>query len=248
MTRGKKIVLSVLLIIFVLLALLMILVLTKKVSVNGLFTYRYTLNGVDVSNYQGSVDWDEMASQDIDFAFIKATEGSSHVDKSFQDNWSKIAETDIYAGAYHFFSFESSGKTQAENYINTVGSLEGKMRPAVDVEYYGSKAREDLDYEAIKAELGVLLEELEAEYGVKPVIYCTYKAYDNIICGDFDDYDLWIRNIYITPDVTLSGRWMYWQYTDKAELSGYSGPERYIDMNVFRGSIDEFLIYNNIQN
>ena len=70
MTRGKKIVLSVLLIIFVLLTLLMILVLTKKVSVNGLFTYRYTLNGVDVSNYQGSVDWDEMASQDIDFACV----------------------------------------------------------------------------------------------------------------------------------------------------------------------------------
>lgn len=246
MSQKKKVLLIVVVSLITVIFVFSVLILTKKISVNKLAAANYQIKGIDVSNYQGDIDWEKIESQKIDFAYIKATEGSGHVDKCFNDNWNNIEKTNVYAGAYHFFSFESAGKTQADNYINTVGSLEGKMVPAVDVEYYGNIKKEQLDIESIKTELRILLEELEKEYNKRPVIYCTYKAYDDFIKGSFDDYDLWMRNVYVTPDVTLRGKWSYWQYTDKAILSGYNGAEKYIDMNVFKGDLEQFKNYNGL--
>ncbi|MBP5609087.1 MAG: glycoside hydrolase family 25, partial [Lachnospiraceae bacterium] len=98
---------------------------------------RYPVVGVDVSAYQGDVDWKVLSSQGISFAYIKATEGSSHTDRCFSYNWEKAAECDIRTGAYHFFSFESPGKTQAEHFIETVSPVENMLPPVIDVEYYG---------------------------------------------------------------------------------------------------------------
>ena len=235
MRHKKKIIAVILLPIFFILALLII---DKKVRLNLLFAKKYEIRGVDVSHYQGDIDWEKMVDEKIDFAYIKATEGSSYVDEKFHTNWENIAQTDLYYGAYHFFSFDSAGETQARNYITTVGSLEGKLIPAVDVEYYGDKEsrKNELDRKAITEELGVLLHALEEEYHTKPIIYTTYSAYHDFIEGSFDEYDLWIRNVYYTPDIDMRGRWLYWQYTDRAKYDAYTGEEQYIDMNVFAGS------------
>ena len=99
----------------------------------------YPVRGVDVSSYQGKIDWHELAGQDIDFAFIKATEGSTHLDEQFARNWRNAPKEKIMVGAYHFFSFDSSGDSQAEWFIQNVGSLSGKLAPVVDAEYYGKK-------------------------------------------------------------------------------------------------------------
>ena len=73
-----------------------------------------TVRGVDVSSYQGNIDWPVLASQEVDFAYIKATEGSSSQDPYFSHNWQGASKTNIKVGAYHFFSFESAGSTQAK--------------------------------------------------------------------------------------------------------------------------------------
>lgn len=240
MRHKKKIIVAIILLIFFILILLII---DKKIRFNLLLENKYEIRGVDVSHYQGDIDWEKMADESIDFAYIKATEGSSHVDEKFHANWENIAQTDLFFGAYHFFSFDSAGKTQAQNYISTVGSLDGKLIPAVDVEYYGDKEsrKNELDRTAITKELGVLLRALEEEYHTKPIIYTTYSAYHDFVEGAFDEYDLWIRNVYYTPDIGMKGRWLYWQYTDRAKFDAYTGEEQYIDMNVFAGSRTEFL-------
>lgn len=240
MRHKKKIIASILLLSFFILALLII---DKKIRFNLLFPNKYEIRGVDVSHYQGDIDWGKMADENIDFAYIKATEGSRYVDEKFYANWENIAQTDLCYGAYHFFSFDSAGETQAKNYISTVGSLDGKLIPVVDVEYYGDKEsrKNELDRKAITKELGVLLRALEEEYHTKPIIYTTYSAYYDFIENTFDEYDLWIRNVYYTPDIGMKGRWRYWQYTDRAKFDAYSGEEPYIDMNVFAGSRAEFL-------
>ena len=97
----------------------------------------YEVKGVDVARYQGEVDWGAFSEQGIAFAFIKATEGSSHVDMRFQENWEAVAKTSILAAPYHFLSYDSSGAAQAEHYITTVGKRRGMLPPAVDVEFYG---------------------------------------------------------------------------------------------------------------
>lgn len=244
--HKKKIV--ILICTFLVCLLMLFLILSKKIRLNLLFINinKYEVTGVDVSHYQGDIDWDKMADSGIDFAYIKATEGSSHIDETFYQNWRDAARTDLYIGAYHFFSFESPGEAQAQHYISTVESLDGKLIPAVDVEYYGDtrKRKQELDRAAIIKELDALLHALEKEYHCKPIIYTTYPAYHDFIKGSFDEYDLWIRNVYYTPDIDMKENWLYWQYTDRAELDAYTGTERYIDMNVFAGTRAAFLKYH----
>lgn len=202
---------------------------------------KYPVMGVDVSRYQGTIDWQQFAQQDVQFAFIKATEGSSYQDPFFTYNWSASQENGIIAGAYHFFSYESSGATQAQNFIETVGPLEGCLPPVVDLEFYGSYTDEPLSKKETRAILDDLLNALEDHYGVKPIIYTTTRAYYSyILGGDYGSYPLWMRNTYMKP----MSRWTFWQYSDKGELEGFEGTqsdqlEKYIDLNVYNGTLDE---------
>ncbi len=86
----------------------------------------YPVWGVDVSHYQGEIDWEALRAQGVRFAFIKATEGSSHVDERFAQNADGASAAGVPAGAYHFFSFESPGQTQAENLLS---ALRGRELP-----------------------------------------------------------------------------------------------------------------------
>ena len=203
---------------------------------------RYPVFGVDVSNYQGKVDWHLLEEQGVQFAYIKATEGSGHVDESARRNIENSADTGIKRSCYHFFSFDSSGHTQAQNFISTVGRDEIDLPPVVDIEYYGDKAFDKPSRDETEDVLLPLLDELEQYYGVKPVIYTTlpvYFRYVKPICGS--DYPLWIRCKQTEPDFV---DWTFWQYDDHGELDGYYGDERYIDFNVYCGSSKEFDEYD----
>ena len=200
------------------------------------FAGRFSVQGVDVSHYQGEIDWKQIAAQGIHFAYIKATEGSGYVDERFADNWTGAQAAGLLAGAYHFFSFDSPAQSQAELYIQTVGPLEGMLVPAIDVEYYAGHGKVP-DKEHVNTLLRELLELLEAHYHVKPIIYSTRTFYRNYLKGEFPDYYFWIRNVKLPPSTSIhdKDRWMFWQYTDHATLDGYSGIETYIDRDVFRG-------------
>ena len=199
---------------------------------------KYLIRGVDVSEYQGDIDWSVLANQDIDFAFIKATEGSSYTDEHFSENWENASKTDLRIGAYHFFSLESSGKLQAEHFYNTVQAVENMLPPVVDVEPYATY--KDISEENI-SELTDWLTVTEKNYGIKPIIYTTSKWYNKQIKDSFPDYNIWIRSVYSKPDKDV--KWTFWQYSNRMRLDGYDGEEKYIDMNVFNGSAEEFAGY-----
>ncbi|MDE6620097.1 MAG: hypothetical protein K2K74_06345 [Lachnospiraceae bacterium] len=215
------------------------LVLRKEIKINPILAEGYEVHGVDVSHYQGNIDWDVLSQQNLDFAFIKATEGSTHVDECFQDNWQAAERTHLYLGAYHFFSFDSEGDKQAASYIETVGNLDGKLAPVVDVEYYGNKSSNPPQRAEVIENLGAMLDALEQYYEVKPIIYTTYTVYNDYIKGEFEDYPLWVRSIYCPPSVLFGNKWSFWQYMDTAMLDGYAGAEQYIDVNVFKGTKQE---------
>lgn len=236
MKRKILIILVIILAVFILFA---ILVFGKIININQLVAQEYEVQGIDVSHYQGEIDWGTLAKQDIDFAYIKATEGSSSTDEKFAQNWQNASSQDMYVGAYHFFSFDSGGETQAQNYINTVEDLSGKLIPAVDVEYYGNKQKNPPEKEDLVRELTVMLEALENHYGSKPIIYTTYSVYHKYLKDEFEEYPLWIRNVYFLPNVDMRGKWTIWQYSDTEVLNGYQGEEKYIDRNVFCGTAEK---------
>ena len=213
----------------------------KKIKINHPTETDYPVRGVDVSYYQGDIDWKVLADENIDFAFIKATEGSGHIDTKFEENWEQSGKTDLKRGAYHFFSFESRGEAQAEHFISVVPKEEGMLSPVVDIEFYGNRFYNKPDAEETRAELQSLLDVLEAYYGVKPLIYATESSYSTYIRGAFDEYPLWIRNVYFSPNMGMPGKWTFWQYDSEARLRGYSGEEKYIDLNVFHGKEAEWM-------
>ena len=198
---------------------------------------KYSVLGVDVSNYQGDIDWKILEKQNISFAFIKATEGSGHTDESVRRNIERAAETDIKISAYHFFSFDSAGETQAENFISAVGKDEIELPPVVDIEYYADKRKNKPSKEETEKILTPLLEKLEEYYGVKPIIYTTLPVWLRYIKDSYNDYPLWIRSVNFEPDLL---DWKIWQYCDHGELEGYIGDEKYIDLNVYNGTMEDF--------
>ena len=193
---------------------------------------------VDVSSYQGAVDWPVLADQGVDFAFIKATEGSTLRDGRFADNWAGAQAAGVRAGAYHFLSYDTPGETQADNFIDLVPVTEGALPPVVDIEFYGDYLENPPEKEHVRSILDPLLERLEAHYGVKPILYVTYRSYYLYLAGGgYGEYPIWCSSPTVFP---LVPGWDFWQYSHTARLDGYDGSQDRIDLNIFRGSREQF--------
>ena len=242
--KNKKILITVLIITLILFVIFLLMV-NGYIIPTKIEAEKFEVKGVDVSEYQGEVDWDKIKEQNIDFAFIKATEGSKGKDDSFDKNYEKLKNMDMLLGLYHFFSFESLGEEQADNYIKVVGNIENDenlMLPIIDIEYYSYYKKAKPNKEWVTKELQKMLDKLEKTYRVKPIIYTTMEFYQEYIEGEFLEYDIWIRNILTKPDLE-NREWKFWQYTGRGKLEGYNGEEKYIDLNVFNGSKEDFENY-----
>ena len=242
--KNKKILITIMIIILILFIIFLLMV-NGYIIPTKIEAEKFEVKGVDVSEYQGEVDWDKIKEQNIDFAFIKATEGSKGKDNSFDKNYEKLKNMDMLLGLYHFFSFESLGEEQADNYIKVVGNIENDenlMLPIIDIEYYSYYKKAKPNKEWVTKELQKMLDKLEKTYRVKPIIYTTMEFYQEYIEGEFLEYDIWIRNILTKPK--LENRdWKFWQYTGRGRLEGYNGEEKFIDLNVFNGSKEDFENY-----
>ncbi len=188
----------------------------------------YELQGVDVSHFQGNIDWEVLKDQGISFAYIKATEGSGHVDTRLDANYQGAKEAGIIYGFYHFLSLESAPETQMENFKAAVGSFEMDLVPAIDVEWYGNMRDNPPDKAKVLDTLTKMISLMEEEYGQKPVIYTTQTFFIKYLSGADLGTPMWIRNVYFYPIQDF----VIWQYTDRAVMDGYSGQEKYIDRDV----------------
>ncbi|MDQ0268487.1 lysozyme [Cytobacillus purgationiresistens] len=203
----------------------------------------YPVKGVDVSAYQGVIEWPQLQKQGMQFAIIKATEGSNFVDRFFEQNRRNAGNTALRIGAYHFFSYDSAGKTQAQNFIKTVPVDQHALPPVIDVEFYGDKEKNPPARIGVEKELYAMVGMLEEHYGQRVILYTTQKAYDLYIKDRFDQCDIWIRDVFREPSLPDKRTWTFWQYTDREQLDGYSGDEKFIDINIFYSSEKEFEEY-----
>ncbi len=193
---------------------------------------RYSIRGLDVSRHQDAIDWDVVGAENIDFAFIKATEGSDWVDPRFEENWTRAGEAGIARGAYHYFRFCKSGAEQAAHFLATAPPESGTLPPAVDVEYTGNCGRQRSG-ETIRTELEAFIDIVSNAHGRRPLIYADSDGYRRIVAGHFKDVPLWIPTIGELPDLNDGRDWTFWQHTDRGEVAGIRGP---VDLDVFAGS------------
>jgi len=195
----------------------------------------YPVRGVDVSNHQGEVHWPAVASDKIVFAYLKATEGGDFKDQRFAENWKKAAAAGVLRGAYHFFTFKTPGKTQAENFMATVPRDASALPPAVDLEFSGNtKSRPGVA--EFRRELSDFLSRLRSRYGREPVIYTSAEFYNPYLKG-YPLKRLWIRDTFVAPRLPGASPWLFWQFTDKGRVRGIRGN---VDLDVFSGDLPGF--------
>lgn len=197
---------------------------------------KFPIRGIDVSNHQGVINWKEVKSQHCNFAFIKATEGMDYIDKYFIENWEEAKKAGIRRGAYHFFTFRSSGLDQAENFINTVPNEKGCLPPVIDIEF-GGNSKNIPKKESLIKELNDFIAKIESHYGRRPILYVTYESYNRYIIGEFEGLDIWIRDIVKYPRLKDKRQWLFWQYSNRGRIKGIKG---FVDLNVFNGDMADF--------
>jgi lysozyme len=194
---------------------------------------KYSIHGIDVSSYQGKIDWKMVKSMKEDsvhitFAFIKATEGVSSVDAYFQRNWREAPKAGIVCGAYHYFIPRKSGSWQARFFLQTVKFDDGDLPPVVDVEDLSGQTPEKM-----RKELKDFILHVEKKTGVKPIIYSGLVFYKDYLKGYFEGYPLWIAHYYQQElKAGASTKWHFWQHSDKARINGIS---HVVDFNAFQG-------------
>ena len=201
------------------------------------------MNGIDVSNWQSGID---IKGMNVDFVVVKATEGSSYTSPSFIRQANDTLNSGKKLGVYHYMSYMTPAKQQAEHFVNKVKA-------------YVNKSILVLDFEGTAVNRGVsfaleFLRTVESMTGVKPMIYMSQSVaashdWTSVINGN---YALWVARYPLGNATTgfrsdLSyGNLGYWgspcmfQYTSHGMISGYSG---YLDLNIFYGNESQWDAY-----
>ncbi len=193
----------------------------------------YSVHGIDVSHYQKKIDWDKVASQDIQFAFIKATEGETYKDSFFCENWVKMKAAGIKRGAYHFFRPTLSAEMQAANFIEMAELGDGDFAPVLDLE-----VTDNVSPEVLRAQVDRWLHIVENHFKIKPIIYTYQNFFNDHLAGHYEGYPIWIARYtsWRKPRLYSNQNWHFWQYGNRGRLQGIEGP---VDFNVFQGSVEE---------
>ena len=198
---------------------------------------RYQIHGIDVSKYQDIISWKdvkEMKVKDIQlqFCFIKATEGIKNEDSRFKRNWEKAKLAGMHRGAYHFYIASRDGSAQAKNFIGTVKLEPGDLPPVLDVEQLFNSSPS-----ALKSEIREWLDIVEKFYGVKPIIYTNVDFYRKNLGHEFDGYPLWVAHYYQPGEPRIERDWIFWQHSDQGRVNGIKSK---VDFNVFNGDTTDF--------
>ena len=195
------------------------------------------MHGIDVSKFQGPIDWNAVANSGVKFAYIKATEGGDHMDERFQANWDGAKAAGIQRGAYHFVYWCRQPMEEMAWFEQVAPVDPDALPPVLDVEATPTSktCKRHLSQEDAIEEMRVMLKEMEHHYGKRPVIYTTVDFYAAILSdGAFMDYPIWVRSTKYHPTVKYGSRpWMFWQYQSDAHIAGI-GPK--VDRNAFFGT------------
>ncbi|WP_051630789.1 glycoside hydrolase family 25 protein [Afifella pfennigii] len=202
--------------------------------------HRMPVQGIDVSKYQGDIDWAKVRDDDIRFAYMKVSEGGDHVDERFYENWEKAARAGVPRGAYHFMYWCRTASEQALWYQMAVPRDKSQLPPVLDLEWnhQSRTCPHKISKEEALQKIDVMLAAMEAHSGKRPIIYTDITFHKDILEGRYRNYDFWLRSVAAEPHERYKHRaFLIWQYSATGRVRGISGP---VDRNAFNGSEKEF--------
>lgn len=201
----------------------------------------YAVHGIDVSRWQGEIDWAAARDAGVGFAFIKATEGGDHVDPMFGANWRAARRAGVPAGAYHFWYHCRPPEEQARWFIRNVPRARGALPPVLDIEWtpFSPTCTLRPPPGEVRARAEAFLAIVEPHYGQPALLYSTPDFWEeNQMWRLRGRHEYWLRSVTKHPSDRYGGQhWTFWQYTGTGLVPGIAGKT---DINVFSGSAAEW--------
>lgn len=192
------------------------------------------VSGVDLSKWQGDIDFVKIKGAGKTYVFIKATQGGGDVDPDYTRNLQNARAAGLATGSYHFYMTDYKPEVQFANFSRHVSIQPGDLPPVVDIEVLSNNSQPN-----IAGELKLFLSLLEKAYGVKPIIYSGENFANKYLAG-FANYPLWLAeyNKDKTPTLPLDWqKWTFWQHTQGGSVEGVSGA---VDLDRFNGTQEQF--------
>jgi lysozyme len=214
-----------------------------------------TVPGIDVSYWDSGIDWPKVRATGQRFVFIKATEGETYTDPTFENNWTGAKTSGLLRGAYCFFHPNQDGKKQADRFIGVVKALNdnGEFPMVLDLEVPDATPKEK-----IIAKAKIWLDEVEQAFGRKPIIYSgvsfletNFSELGGAPPAWTKDYPFWLGwfpSQYTSGMTPLMPRgwftWNFWQYSESGSLNGINTK---VNLDLFNGTLDELYKFAGVQ-
>jgi lysozyme len=198
------------------------------------------VQGIDVSNWQGDIDWARVRAAGTRFAFIKATEGGDYLDPKFKQNWEGARRAGVPRGAYHMGYWCRPAHEQALWFILNVPDDRDALPPVLDLEWNGHSKTcpKRVPVSVAREKIAVMLDVMEAYTGKRPIIYTDITFHHEVLEGYLSGYNFWLRSVAAEPQETYRARpWLFWQFTTTGYVPGIEGS---VDRNAFNGSLDDW--------
>jgi len=197
------------------------------------------VRGIDVSRWQGNIDWKRVRGAGYLFAFIKASEGVNYRDPNFVTNMRNGRAAGILVGAYHFArpDYGNDAAAEARYFVSVAKDYikEGYLRPVLDLEVGAN-----LGKAALSKWVNEWMSTVKSETGVEPIIYVNSNYARNYLDASITRYALWIAHWTYdsrgTPNTGIWNDWAFWQYSNKGSVPGITGN---VDLDVFNGGMTE---------
>ncbi|MGL3605096.1 glycoside hydrolase family 25 protein [Rhizobium sp. G187] len=202
----------------------------------GRTPHRHDVHGIDLSKWNGDVDWTSVRKSGVSFAFMKATEGGDRLDARFHEYWRGARAAGVHYAPYHFFYFCTPADIQADWFIANVPKDAVMLPPVLDAEWNPTSktCRFRPEPPVVRQEMQRFMDRIEAHYGKRPLIYTTVDFHRENLEGHFQNHLFWVRAVSQHPSEIYPARnWAFWQYTSTGVVPGIDVPT---DINVFSGT------------
>lgn len=201
----------------------------------------FSTRGIDISHWQGEIDWAAVKHSGITFAFMKATDGHGFVDKRFSENWTRSKAEGLLRGAYHFFQPTIDPREQASLFAESVDLDADDLPPVLDLEHHDKVTSANLIQGA-----KTWLSEVQNRLGRTPIIYTGPSFWNTFMKNRLGqappwtaEHPLWIAHYTQLPQPIIPkgwSRWTFWQHTDRGSVDGIKAQ---VDMDWFNGGLDD---------
>lgn len=197
------------------------------------------VSGIDVSRWQGQVDWQKVRAGGHRFAFIRATIGDDYVDPRFYANWSGAQQAGLLVSAYHVIRPNRPADEQISYFYEVLDGREADLPLVVDVE-----RRDSMSAAGITACVRDCLRIVQDRLGRRPIVYTARWYWNQYIlpASDWREHDLWVASYTSKPVLPRDWpTWHFWQYSERGRVAGVGSAST--DLNWFAGTYEDLLAY-----